>query len=687
MGVVYEATQLSLDRTVALKLLASNLGEDPAFRERFRREGLLQAGIEHPNIVTVYEAGETEHGLFMAMRLVRGPNLKDMIVSRELDAGRTLRILRPIADALDTAHESGLIHRDIKPQNILVGGRDHAYLADFGLTKVSGEKGLTKTGQFVGTLDYISPEQIRGLDATGASDIYALAAVLYECLTGIVPFPKDSEAAVLFAHMSDEPPSVTDARPELPAALDDVIRRAMAKEPGGRPATAHELMLDAERAFDRRTRAAIQPPGPLESPEETGVRRAEGDVGTREARAQDSDELRTSVGGPAQTSAGQQPDQTRFAAADPGTQVAAAADATRLGAGPTQMGAAAGATQLGAGVEPDTASLTRTGQTPTGTPVRAERRGASPALIGGVVVAAIALAVVGFIVGKGGGGGESQPAGTSSATSGALTVAYPSSWERVGAGPGGPEGAPALPGFDLKNPIAAGPKGQPSNRLVAGIVDASGPTLLPAAFVKSLGADPSRTDTVRLGDLQAYRYRNLDPSNFSPALTLYVVPTDKGVATIACEADPAQAAAFLPECERAASTLKLEGAKPFELGPGRQYVEAVNSTIERLQAGRERQLAGLRVARTPVQQARAAGNVARAYETAARALADAPASPQVAAASDAIVSALNDSADAWKQVAEGATRANRREYLAGGRAVKRAEAQLQKALAQLGELS
>ncbi|HYH69253.1 MAG TPA: serine/threonine-protein kinase, partial [Urbifossiella sp.] len=216
MGVVYEATQLSLDRTVALKLLATNLGEDPAFRERFRREGLLQAGIEHPNIVTVYEAGESDHGLFMAMRLVRGPNLKDMILSRELDAGRTLRILRPIADALDTAHESGLIHRDIKPQNILVGGRDHAYLADFGLTKAAGEKGLTKTGQFVGTLDYISPEQIRGQNATAASDIYALAAVLYECLTGVVPFPKDSEAAVLYAHMADPPPEVTKERPDLP---------------------------------------------------------------------------------------------------------------------------------------------------------------------------------------------------------------------------------------------------------------------------------------------------------------------------------------------------------------------------------------------------------------------------------------------------------------------------------------
>ena len=134
----------------------------------------------------MYEAGDSDEGVFIAMRLIRGPNLKDMIVSRELDPGRTIRILTPIGEALDAAHEAGLIHRDIKPQNILVAGRDHAFLADFGLTKASGEKSLTRTGQFVGTFDYISPEQVKGERATHKSDVYALAAVLYECLTGMV---------------------------------------------------------------------------------------------------------------------------------------------------------------------------------------------------------------------------------------------------------------------------------------------------------------------------------------------------------------------------------------------------------------------------------------------------------------------------------------------------------------------
>ena len=674
MGVVYEATQLSLNRTVALKLLASNLGEDDAFRERFRREGLLQAAIEHPNIVTVYEAGESDHGLFMAMRLVRGPNLKDMIVSRELDAGRTLRILRPIADALDTAHEAGLIHRDIKPQNILVGGRDHAYLADFGLTKAAGEKGLTKTGQFVGTLDYISPEQIRGQNATAASDVYALAAVLYECLTGVVPYPKDSEAAVLYAHMSDEPPSVTRERGELPPALDAVIRQGMAKEPGDRPPTAHALLEAAERAFDPSTRAAIQPPGPIESAEEAGIRRAEVDVDTHGTRAQDSDELATKLGGVAPTAAGQQPDVTRLGGVE-GTQVAGAAGtqaaATQFGGAPTQMGT---------GVDADTASLPRTGYTPTGTPTRpAEKKKVAPAVIGGIVAGAVVLAIVGFLVGSSGGGGEEQPQGTSSAQSGAITITYPSSWQRTD--------APEIPGVEFTNPITVGPPNQPNNRLTTGMVDASGPSLLPAAFVKTLGTEPDRTDTVRLGDLQAYRYRNLDPGGFNPALTLYAVPTDKGVATVACIADQAQAAQFLPECERAASTLELEGAEPFDLGLGRDYVTRLNTTMERLQKARDAGYRALRSARTPEQQGRAAGAVSRAYAGAARSLSRARVSPQAASSNDALVAALNDTSEAWGDLSEAASDADRDAYQDAERAVKKAEAEVAKAVDSLSQQS
>src|SRR4051812_17967375 len=178
MGVVYEATQLSLDRKVALKVLASRLGQDDAFRRRFRREGQLQAAIEHPHIVSVHEAGEDAGGLYIAMRLVRGRTLKALIAAGEVDVARTLRVLGPIADALDAAHAAGLIHRDVKPHNIMVGPRDHAYLGDFGLTKAPDDLNMTRSGEFLGTPNYVSPEQVRGEPATAASDLYALGAVL-----------------------------------------------------------------------------------------------------------------------------------------------------------------------------------------------------------------------------------------------------------------------------------------------------------------------------------------------------------------------------------------------------------------------------------------------------------------------------------------------------------------------------
>jgi serine/threonine protein kinase len=262
MAVVYRATQLSLNRPAALKVITSEAGDDPSFRERFRREGQLQAAIDHPHIVTVYEAGESEHGLFLAMRVVRGPTLKDLILSGQLDPGRAVRLLTQVAEALDAAHEVGLIHRDVKPQNILVGAHDHAYLADFGLTKAPGGSGLTEEGQFLGTIDYVSPEQARGGGATHCSDIYALAGVLCESLTGEVPFPRPNEPAVLYAHMSDPPPRLSERRSDLPPALDDVIARGMAKDPDDRPGSATELMQDAERVAPKAAAPAVPPPAP-----------------------------------------------------------------------------------------------------------------------------------------------------------------------------------------------------------------------------------------------------------------------------------------------------------------------------------------------------------------------------------------------------------------------------------------
>ena len=260
MGVVYEATQLSLDRRLALKLLRSELSEDPAFAGRFRREGRMQAALEHPAIVTVHEAGSSEHGLFLAMQLVRGTSLAALLREGSLPAARALRLLRQVGEALDAAHVAGLVHRDVKPRNVLVDASDRAYLADFGLTRVGGESSVTASGELVGTVAYLAPEVIAGEQATAASDRYAFAAMLFECLAGDVPYPRSSEAAILYAHTSEPPPRISERRAELPAELDAVFRRALAKGPSERPASALAIVERAEHALDPETIVGLGPP-------------------------------------------------------------------------------------------------------------------------------------------------------------------------------------------------------------------------------------------------------------------------------------------------------------------------------------------------------------------------------------------------------------------------------------------
>ena len=260
MGVVYEATQLSLDRRLALKLLLPELSHDAAFVKRFRREGRLQASLEHPSILTVHEAGESEDGLFLAMRLVQGTSLSALLREGSVDAERALRLLRQVAGALDAAHAAGLVHRDVKPRNVLVDTSDHAYLADFGLTRVGGESSVTASGDLVGTVAYLAPEVIAGDDAGAASDRYAFAAMSYECLAGEVPFPRSSDAAILYAHASEPPPKISQRRPELPEELDGVFERALAKDPSVRPRTAVKHVDEVDRALGAETIAGLGPP-------------------------------------------------------------------------------------------------------------------------------------------------------------------------------------------------------------------------------------------------------------------------------------------------------------------------------------------------------------------------------------------------------------------------------------------
>ncbi|MEU1891454.1 serine/threonine-protein kinase [Streptomyces pristinaespiralis] len=242
MAVVYRARDLRLDRTVALKLLAPELARNDTFRKRFTHESRVAASIDHPHIVPVFEAGETDGLLYIAMRYVAGQDLRVLLDRKgPLPAVTAGRIAAQVASALDAAHAHDLVHRDVKPGNILVAeGTDsdhpeHVYLTDFGLTKKSlSLTGFTTVGQFVGTLDYVAPEQISGRPVDGRCDVYSLGCVVFETLTGGPPFRRDDDMALLWAHQYDPAPPLTAERPDLPEAVDTVMARALAKSPDDR---------------------------------------------------------------------------------------------------------------------------------------------------------------------------------------------------------------------------------------------------------------------------------------------------------------------------------------------------------------------------------------------------------------------------------------------------------------------
>ena len=249
MGVVYRAYDVRLKRSLALKLVAPELSQDDRLRTRFLSETELAASLEHPNVVPIYGAGEADGGLYLAMRLVDGSDLKSLLLAEApLESERALAICAQIADALDAAHERGLVHRDVKPSNVLLDRDEHVYLSDFGLARWLGELGLdAEPGLSLGTPAYAAPEQIAGGSVDGRADVYALGCLLYECLTGEVPYPRSSELAVLFAHLNDPPPALA-ASP----TLDPVIAAALAKDPDDRYASCGELVEACREALGLR---------------------------------------------------------------------------------------------------------------------------------------------------------------------------------------------------------------------------------------------------------------------------------------------------------------------------------------------------------------------------------------------------------------------------------------------------
>ena len=246
MGILYLAVEPGLERRVALKLIAPEAAADEVFAKRFAEESRIAAAIEHPNVVPIYAAGEVDSVPYIAMRYVAGSDLGRRI-EREgrLEPERAAALIAQIGNGLDAIHAAGLVHRDVKPANVLLSGEageEHAYITDFGVARnVSTHSGLTQTGRFVGTLDYVAPEQISGGAVDARVDVYALGCLLFKLLTGQVPFPREGEAARLYAHLNDPPPAPSLFAPSTPPALDAVVARAMAKQPGERYPSAGDL--------------------------------------------------------------------------------------------------------------------------------------------------------------------------------------------------------------------------------------------------------------------------------------------------------------------------------------------------------------------------------------------------------------------------------------------------------------
>jgi serine/threonine-protein kinase len=253
MGVVYLAEQLRLKRKVALKLVAPELAGDERFKERLLHESELAASIDHPGVLPIYDAAQADGVLYVAMRYVDGTDLKRLLGEEgRLDPARAVALLAQVAEALDVAHEHGLVHRDVKPANLLIAGqagREHVYLADFGLSRELTAAGTLERSHFSGSADYVAPEQIRREPLDGSADLYALACVLHESLTGRPPFPREALTATLFAHLEEDPPPASAVNPELPAGLDTVLARALAKEPAERQESCRQLIDEAREAL------------------------------------------------------------------------------------------------------------------------------------------------------------------------------------------------------------------------------------------------------------------------------------------------------------------------------------------------------------------------------------------------------------------------------------------------------
>jgi hypothetical protein len=623
MGVVYRATQMSLDRPVALKVLSSTLVGNKTFRERFRREGRHAAALDHPNIIPVYEAGESDGLMFIAMRLVDGPSLADLIETNSVSGREALRVVGAIASALDAAHDAGLVHRDIKPQNILLTKGGHPYLADFGITKGTGHGDLTHSGDFVGSLNYVAPEQIDGSDVTGASDIYSLTAVLFHCLSGLHPYERDSDAALMHAHLTAPAPTLGEHAIVAPPSLDAVFRTGMSKLPSQRYATATELVEACRRAL------ALAEPEALErypafAPEGAA----------------------TWTAPPAPVASTTEPDQFAWAMAAPAPR-------------DLELPAAAPAS-------PPARDLTAADirRDPAPAPAAPPRtRSVSPEILGGLAAVLLVLAPVGgYLLGH-----VDSPPRPTRVSSAALTLEHDASWAPARG---------AIAGLKLTQAVSL--RRNDGLKLAAGRLAsfALGFDPVPPALRRRF-AGGTQDATIRIGAATAPRHAARLKSG--GRLWLALVPDTKGWIAVACDGPGADRDTA---CPTVATSLKIQGATAVALGPDKQVATAVGAVIDDLNRARRSAARSLRSTSLTVRE-HALRRVAAAHTRAANTLTGLDIRVQEGPLVASLADAVRAQSPRLVALARATVRRRRADYDAARTAIRRLDRRVAAALGRL----
>jgi serine/threonine protein kinase len=659
-GVVYVARQTDLDRDVALKELLPFHVANPAQSQRFLRESRVAGSLNHPNVVSVYEYLEQDGVPYIAMEYLGRGSLRPYV--RNLTCAQAVGVLEGLLAGLAQAESRGIVHRDLKPENLLLTSDGTVKIADFGIAKaldrLSEGHDLTVTGTTVGTPAYMAPEQALGRRVGPWTDLYSVGVMAYEMLVGRVPFEgTDTPLAILLRHVNDPVPPPREVNPRLDPGFAEWIEALLVKDPARRTRRASQAWEALEeitiavlgprwRRDARLTGPSTTDPSPLAPapfPEDEG---GEGLHSTREARV--AGDLTLEPSEPAEGRRSGPP--PRLEATPPEPVPAAQLPVTRQ--------------------EPDPPAAV---PAPRGSsaPARVARRpSAAVRLLSAAFVASAAAG--GFAVARAG-DAEFRPAANNTVSTRALRVSHSDYWRAAER-----RRAP-LPGLKLSDPLVLVPAAaQTSGELTAGFTQATGPHLLPSSFLARLEAPPARDDRVRLGRLTAQRYVGLRVRGSDSPVTVYAVPTNRGVATLTCTGS---AQGLRAECERVAGRLSLLSARAFGLDPDPRYARRLASVMEALNATRTPVRERLARARLAPSQQDAAVALARANERARRRLlAQRAVSPAVRDAHDALVAALGATATAYNRMAEASARGDRSSFDRSALGVERGESGIDRAL-------